>query len=59
VLPHATGAYSWWKRRRSDLCEILVAARDMMLLDLIEKSIMISQTTLVLSEYFETFDAHG
>jgi hypothetical protein len=31
----------------------------MMLLDLIEKSIMISQTTLVLSEYFETFDAHG
>jgi hypothetical protein len=26
---------------------------------LIEKSIMISQTTLVLSEYFETFDAHG
>ena len=59
MLPHATGAYSWWKRRHSDLCEILVAARDMMLLDLIEKSIMISQTTLVLSEYFETFDAHG
>ena len=42
-----------------DLWEILVAARDMMLLDLIEKSIMISQTTLVSCEYFETFDAHG